>query len=115
MKYLTKEQYKKVQNLMPKPRGNVLVDNLNFLNALLYMLDSGCSWRTLPSSFGPWATIYKRFRRWSENGVLKKVFDQLQQDCAVDADVSLFTLDASCAEIKPGAFESLKKLVEKER
>ncbi|MBQ9371405.1 MAG: transposase, partial [Thermoguttaceae bacterium] len=45
------------------PRGNVRVDNLTFLNALLYAIENGCKWRALPKEFGKWSTIYKRFRR----------------------------------------------------
>ena len=36
-------------------------------------------WRGLPARFGNWHTIYTRMNRWSKNGVLDRVFEQLQR------------------------------------
>ncbi|MBR0225046.1 MAG: transposase [Thermoguttaceae bacterium] len=57
---ITREQYKRIEPLLPRRRGNVQVDNQTFLNALLYMLENGSKWRSEPSSYGKWSTIYKR-------------------------------------------------------
>ena len=35
-------------------------------NAILYLADPGCKWRGLPESFGPWHTVYMRWRPWNE-------------------------------------------------
>ena len=63
---------------MPTPRGNVTLDNLHVLNAILYVAEQGCKWRGLPKRFGNWHTIYTRMNRWSKSGVLDRVFAQLQ-------------------------------------
>ena len=34
----------------------------------LYIAQSGCQWRYLPASFGPWTRVWSQFRRWSRNG-----------------------------------------------
>ena len=50
---LTGEQYERIKGCLPRQRGNVRVDNLALLNALLYVLEHGCKWRGLPRHFGP--------------------------------------------------------------
>lgn len=65
---------------LPAFPGNVKVDNLQVLNALLYVAEHGCKWRGLPKRFGPWHTIYTRMNRWSKSGVLDQVFEQLQRE-----------------------------------
>ncbi len=42
--------------------------------------EQGCKWRGLPKRFGPWHTIYTRMNRWSKNGVLDQIFEQLQRE-----------------------------------
>ena len=36
--------------------------------AMLYISQTGCQWRCLPASFGPWTRVSSKFRRWSRNG-----------------------------------------------
>jgi len=38
------------------------------LNAVFYVLKSGCPWRLLPRDFPPWETVYHWFRRWRIDG-----------------------------------------------
>ncbi len=38
------------------------------INAILYMLRSGCAWRLLPHDLPPWKTVYHYFRLWRSNG-----------------------------------------------
>ena len=106
---LTEAEYNRIKDLLPLQRGNVRVDNLTFLNAILYALENGCKWRALPKEFGQWSTIYKRFRRWSENGVLARVFTALNEERLKDADVSVLSLDSTCIKANPDATGALKK------
>jgi putative transposase len=39
------------------------------LNAIFYLVRSGCSWRMLPSEMPPWRIVYYYFMRWREDGV----------------------------------------------
>jgi putative transposase len=39
------------------------------VNAILYLLKSGCQWRLLPNDLPPWKTVYDHFSRWSKRGV----------------------------------------------
>jgi transposase len=49
----TEEQYKKIEDSMPKLKH----EGLNALNVLLYILGNGCKWRSLPEKYGRWHTI----------------------------------------------------------
>src|SRR4051794_32592367 len=35
---------------------------------MLYIAQTGCQWRYLPQSFGPWTRVWSQFRRWSRSG-----------------------------------------------
>ncbi len=48
------------------------------VNAILYLVRTGCSWRQLPKDFPPWATAYWHFARWRDDGSLDRVHDALR-------------------------------------
>ncbi|MBQ8362815.1 MAG: transposase [Thermoguttaceae bacterium] len=76
---ISKKQSKKIESLLPKPRGIFVVEHLKALNAILYVAENGCKWRALPRRYGHWNTVYRRFRRRAENGVLSQVLEVLQK------------------------------------
>jgi transposase len=100
---ISEAQYRLIEHCLPKQRGNVRVTNLRVLNAILYIVESNCSWRQLPRSFGNWHTVYTRVRRWTQSGVLDPVFTQLQRaqilririEVAVDIPLGSVSADAS--------------------
>jgi transposase len=49
------------------------------VNAIFYVLRSGCQWRMLPHDFPPWKTVYDDFRRWSHDGVWESVNHVLRE------------------------------------
>lgn len=49
------------------------------VNAMLYILRTGCAWRHLPHDFPPHAAVYSHFRRWRKNGKLDRVHDVLRE------------------------------------
>jgi putative transposase len=38
------------------------------LNAIFYVVKTGCQWRNVPTDFPPWGTIYHYFRLWKRSG-----------------------------------------------
>ena len=77
---LTEAQYDRIKDVLPVQRGNVRIDNLQVLNAVLYVAEQNCGWRGLPRRFGRWHTVYTRINRWSKNGVLNRVFQRLHAE-----------------------------------
>ena len=106
---LTEDQYERIAPLLPKQRGNVSLSNLQVLNAILYVAEHGCKWRGLPPRFGNWHTIYTRMNRWSKNGVLDRVFEQLQRDRIVRIKVEAFGLDSTSVKVHPDGTGARKK------
>jgi putative transposase len=53
------------------------------LNAILYLLRSGCAWRLLPHDFPPWKTVYNYFRIWRINGVWEQINAALRTELRV--------------------------------
>lgn len=62
-----------------RPRKHDLYD---VLCALLYFLDTGVAWRSLPRDFPPWRTVHEYFTQWtiappSQASLLERVLDTL--------------------------------------
>jgi putative transposase len=49
------------------------------LNAIFYVLKSGCAWRLLPRDFPPWETVYWWFRRWRIDGTFERLNAALRE------------------------------------
>jgi transposase len=106
---ITEAQYQRIASSLPRQRGNVKLDNLQLLNALLYVAEHGCKWRGLPKRFGNWHTIYTRMNRWSKSGVLDHVFEQLQREQIVRIRIEAVSLDSTTVKVHPDGMGALKK------
>ena len=104
---LKENQYRRIEKLLPKQRGNVKIDNRVMINALIYRCKNGCTWRDLPKEFGNWHVIYVRFSRWAKNGVLEKIYAVLAEGGLQCADA--YALDSTSVKVHPDAFGCLKK------
>jgi putative transposase len=49
------------------------------LDAVFYVLKSGCPWRLLPKGFPPWKSVYDWFRRWRIDGTWKRLNAALRE------------------------------------
>jgi transposase len=49
------------------------------VTAMWYVLRTGVPWRDLPPCFGPWSSVYTRFRRWCASGLWARMFSLLKQ------------------------------------
>ncbi len=47
------------------------------MDAILYIIKTGCQWRMLPKDFAPWQTVYYYFRKWKFEGVIEDIVDTL--------------------------------------
>src|SRR5208283_4562445 len=106
---ITAVQYQRIAPSLPRQRGNVKLQNLQLLNALLYVAEQGCKWRGLPKRFGNWHTIYTRMNRWSKSGVLDRVFEQLQREQIVRIRIEAVSLDSTTVKVHPDGTGALKK------
>jgi transposase len=102
-------QFRQIEHCLPVQRGNVSMENLNLLNALLYVAEHGCKWRGLPERFGNWHTIYTRMNRWAKNGVLDRVFAELQRAQIMQIKIDVASLDSTHVKVHPEGTGALKK------
>jgi len=79
---ITQEQFSRIEEFLPVQRGNVSLSNLQVVNAILFVAENGCKWRSLPKRFGNWHTIYTRMNRWAKAGVLDRLFEELPASAA---------------------------------
>src|SRR5918992_4565105 len=67
---------------LPTPRaaGRPRIRPLReILNAIFYIVRSGCAWRLLPHEFPPWKTVHHYFRTWRIDGTWEKLHANLRQ------------------------------------
>ena len=100
--------YARIEKYFPVQRGNVKIDNYTFINAILYIAENGCKWRALPEKYGKWNSIYQRFKRWCENGVIQRIFNALQQEKIIAIKVEVLALDSTSCKLHPDAHGALK-------
>src|SRR5207248_10858720 len=85
---LTDEQWKLIEPTLPdaKPGGRPRETNLReVLNALFYLVRSGCQWRMLPHEFPPWRTCYNYYRAWIADGTWDERVVVLRRDVRAPA------------------------------
>jgi putative transposase len=50
------------------------------VNAIFYVVKTGCQWRNVPKDFAPWGTVYSYFRLWKNNGLWEQIHTHLRQE-----------------------------------
>ena len=73
---LTDAQWEALEPLVlaPNKRGRPRTHTpREILNAVFYVLKSGCPWRLLPRDFPPWETVYWWFGRWRTDGTFERL------------------------------------------
>jgi transposase len=96
---LTDKQWEKIKSFFPQKNkmGRPPIDHRLIVDGILWVLKTGAPWRDLPSHFGPWQTVYDRFRLWSRNGMWERILSCLQSDFEKEGkiDWKLFAVDGS--------------------
>lgn len=79
---LTDEQWQLLEKLIPPacPGGRPRSVNMrSVVNAIFYVLVSGCAWSLLPHDLPKWKTVYHYFRQWRINGDWRRIHEHLRQ------------------------------------
>ena len=78
---LTNRQWQLIRQLLPKRcrRGRPPINRRWIINAILYVVRTGCQWRMLPKDFPNWSTVYGVFRQWKMDGTWQKIHDALRE------------------------------------
>ncbi|MCV6600588.1 MAG: IS5 family transposase [Cohaesibacter sp.] len=95
---LTDRQWLTIEPLCPgglSAPGRTGVDTRLFLEAVLWIVRTDAPWRDLPSEFGNWNSTFRRFRRWVQADVFKRIFDALSNE----PDMEYAMIDATIVKV----------------
>ena len=120
---LSETQWNKIKEMFPPERkpqgGRPGKSNREMLNAMLYWLNTGIPWRDLPERYGPWQSVYSRYRAWTKAGVWENVLANLIQHGIVDETILM--IDSTTVKVhqhasgcKKGAVTKLQDEVEED-
>jgi putative transposase len=123
---LTDEEWSAVAPLLPGPAATGRkrrIDHREILNAIRYMVRSGCEWRMLPIHFPPWQTVYWWFRRFVRLLLFRTIHDvglMIDRERAGrNADPSAAIIDSQSVKAPAAAgtrgFDGAKKIVGRKR
>lgn len=51
----------------------------DIVDAVFYVLKTGCQWRYLPGDFPNWKTVYLQYRRWLLSGLFEQLYNRLRK------------------------------------
>ena len=82
---LSDDEWLLIEPLLPPPRWGGPAGGRpeahprrEIVNAIRYLVRSGCAWRALPADFPPWQTVYDHFSRWQADGTTAAIHDTLR-------------------------------------
>ncbi len=105
---ITAQQYKIIEDFLPLQRGNVKISNLQVLNAIFYIAEHDCKWRSLPKKFGRWHSAYMRANRRGKQGVLSGVLLALQKSDVINIQVNHISVDSTAIKVYPDSAGALQ-------
>ena len=92
-------QWERIKDLLPSNgrRGGQWKDHRTMIDGMLWALSDGGRWRNVPAEFGPWQTVYDRFRKWCRTGLWDRILRRLQarKMTGGEIDWELFCIDGS--------------------
>lgn len=95
---LTNRQWVLIEPLCPggvAAPGRTGRDTRLFLEAVLWIVRTDAPWRDLPAEFGNWNSTFRRFRRWVQADIFKRIFDALSDE----PDMEYAMIDATIVKV----------------
>lgn len=83
---LTDAQWQRLEPLLMEARGKRhgggrprKYELRRIVDAMLYVVKTGCQWRQMPVDFPPWQSVYQQFRSWRDSGVWERAGKTLRE------------------------------------
>lgn len=97
---LTDQQWEMLEHLVPvQHMGRPRTRNREMLDAILYVLSTGCRWEELPGDFPPKSSVHSRFKQWAQTGFFKQVLRYLRRSLP---ESTVYHLDSTLKAAKKG-------------
>lgn len=103
---LTDEQWEFIEPYLPIGEYGPYPERLREqFEGVIWRFRSSAQWREMPSEFGPWPTVYGRFRVWRAAGVFSALLEGMIAEAARrgQTDLSLVSVDSTTARAHHGA------------
>lgn len=104
--HLTDTQWGFIRPFLPPPArtGRPRADDRRTIEGILYVLITGCRWQDLPREYGAPTTVWRRLKRWGEEGIWERIWRAalVALDQCGQLDWSMAFLDGSFAPAKKG-------------
>jgi len=100
--HLQNDEWAKILAFL-RTRQDIYVGNESacrrFLDGVVWAMRSGSQWRLVPSEYGKWNSLYKRYARWCDKGV----WTQMLEHFADDPDLTNLMIDSTIVRAHPCA------------
>ena len=74
---MTNSQWEIIKTILKKEKYRNIENKREQINAVFYVVKTGCQWRNLPKDFPNWKTVYSFYRRACLNGIWIKIQKEL--------------------------------------
>lgn len=105
---LTDAQWERIEPFIPKVSPNATVQTIErreLINAILYVLRTGCSWRQMPHDLPNGKTAHHSFRIWTKAGIWEPIMTslrkQVRQRMGRDPEPSAAVIDSQSIKTAP--------------
>ena len=78
--WLKDDQMKILMPFLPENKGRQRTDDRRVLSGIIYIKSNGLRWKDAPREYGPYKTLYTRWKRWSRSGVFEKIVNGLKAE-----------------------------------
>jgi len=94
------------------------------VNAILYLVKTGCQWRMLPKDFPSWSLVYYYFCKWNKDGTIECIHESLVEKIRVKAGkkeeptvgiMDAQTVKTTCVSSENTGFDAGKKIKGRKR
>ena len=87
--WLTDEQMERLRPFFPKSHGRPRVDDRRLLSGIIFVHRNGLRWRDTPREYGPYKTLYNRWKRWGAMGIFARMMDGLAAGTAARPSIMI--------------------------
>ncbi|MEV7803895.1 transposase [Microbispora sp. NPDC088329] len=123
---LTDAEWSLIGPCLPLGERGPIPDLRRQFNAAMWRFRTGSPWRDLPAEYGPWSTVYDRFRLWATTGTFEQLMQAMIDEAAArgQADLDLVSVDSTTARahqhaagmsLDPELVQVLEEIVKQEK